>query len=395
MAGVAEKARFYLERSVPQLREWEEKELFTKEEIRSIVKKRNDFEHKILSPGNLPSEWASYAQWEQSLESLRSKRCKRLKIRHLESAHAGQGRVLAIYDRGVNRHPGSAALWREYLAYTAHVNAAKRWRKTMTKALRMMPKNPDMWVTAGRRYASNGDMASARSFFMRGCRFCTKDCTLWVEYARSEMEWLEKIEKKNAKNGGKTIAPPPPANDDDELRLLDSDDEDEEGLPEPSRAEAKVIDKSASQQLQNSPAMDGAIPMAIFEISRKQTFYKPEVAETFFFMFASFQGLSVQSKISQHVLDAMDEQFPNDPSTCNCHLQQPILGVSPYTAEFPRSLGQVLSKLGSYLEATTDRNALEQKTLAWIDGYLGLQNLDEDIRSVLEYARGKLEVSNA
>lgn len=30
MSGVAEKARFYLERSVPQLREWEEKELFTK-----------------------------------------------------------------------------------------------------------------------------------------------------------------------------------------------------------------------------------------------------------------------------------------------------------------------------------------------------------------------------
>lgn len=30
MAGVADKARFYLERSVPQLREWEQKEIFTK-----------------------------------------------------------------------------------------------------------------------------------------------------------------------------------------------------------------------------------------------------------------------------------------------------------------------------------------------------------------------------
>lgn len=30
MPGVAEKARFYLERSVPQLREWEEKEIFSK-----------------------------------------------------------------------------------------------------------------------------------------------------------------------------------------------------------------------------------------------------------------------------------------------------------------------------------------------------------------------------
>lgn len=29
MSGVADKARFYLERSVPQLREWEQKEIFT------------------------------------------------------------------------------------------------------------------------------------------------------------------------------------------------------------------------------------------------------------------------------------------------------------------------------------------------------------------------------
>jgi hypothetical protein len=30
MAGVAEKARFYLERAVPQLREFEEKEIFSR-----------------------------------------------------------------------------------------------------------------------------------------------------------------------------------------------------------------------------------------------------------------------------------------------------------------------------------------------------------------------------
>lgn len=30
MSGVSEKARFYLERSVPQLREWEDKEIFSK-----------------------------------------------------------------------------------------------------------------------------------------------------------------------------------------------------------------------------------------------------------------------------------------------------------------------------------------------------------------------------
>ncbi|KAL7790215.1 U3 small nucleolar RNA-associated protein 6 domain-containing protein [Trichoderma afarasin] len=392
MAGVADKARFYLERSVPQLREWEEKSIFSKDEIRSIVQKRNDFEHRVLSPGNTPSEWSSYAQWEQSVESLRSKRCQRLKLRNLNSAHAGQTRVLSIYDRSVSKHPACGALWREYLAYMAKVKAAKRWRKTMTRALRMMPKDPEMWVVAANRFASDGDMAAARNCFMRGCRFCSSDCTLWLEYARCEMKWLERMEKKKAK--GEKVVAPRPANEDDDLLLLgDSDDEDEDNdlsLPEPSKAQGSVIDKETTQELRSNPAMDGAIPMAIFDISRRQPFFKAEVAEQFYFMFASFSKLSVQPRISQHALDALDEQFPNDPSTCNCHIRQPLLGVSPYTAEFPRGLGVVLQRLGSYLETTTNKTLLEKKTIAWIDAYLQLEDLDQALRTVLEHTKEKL-----
>ncbi|QLI67615.1 U3 small nucleolar RNA-associated protein 6 [Metarhizium brunneum] len=397
MAGVAEKARFYLERSVPQLREWEEKEIFSKEEIRTIVQKRNEHEHRVLSPGNAPSEWSAYVKWEQSLESLRSKRCRRLKIHHLNSAHAGQGRVLSIYERGVNRHPGSRKLWKGYLSYAASIKAAKRWRKTMAKALRMMPTDAEFWVIAGRRSARNGDMAAARGFFMRGCRFCTQDCKLWLEYARSEMEWLVKVDQRKSEKKGVDALRPDRVDDDDELCIADSEDEDEaeDGnmLPEPSRAQAKVIDKQASEQLKSNPAMDGAIPMAIYDISRKQAFFTPEVAESFFTMFASFKALSVEPKISQHVLDSLSEAYPNHPSTCNCYIRQPILGVQTNTAEFPRGLRDVLARLGEKLDVTTDKLELSRKTTAWIDGYLARGGLDDDIRQVLEYTKEKLELS--
>ncbi|KJZ77616.1 hypothetical protein HIM_02793 [Hirsutella minnesotensis 3608] len=394
MAGVADKARFFLERSVPQLREWEDKEIFSKDEIRTIVQKRNDYEHRVLSPGNTASEWSSYAKWEQSLESLRSKRCKRLKIRHLNSAHSGQGRVLSIYDRAVNRHPASGELWREYLAYAASVKAAKRWRKIMTSALRMTPTDADLWIMAGRRSARNGDMASARSFFMRGCRFCTRDCRLWIEYARCEMEWLAKVDKRKSKPGSDPLRPDR-SEDKDELRLIDSDDEsgddeDASRLPEPSKAQADIIDKQASRQLESNPAMDGAIPIAIFDISRKQPFFKPEVAESFLVMLSSFRQVSVQPRVSQHVLDALDAAYPNHPTTCDCHVRQPILGLNPLTAEFPRSLRDVLARLGERLESTTDKEALVQKTVAWIDEYLNIEDLDEGIRKVLEHTKQRV-----
>ncbi|ODA75930.1 hypothetical protein RJ55_08571 [Drechmeria coniospora] len=398
MAGVTDKARFYLERSVPQLREWEEKEIFSKEEIRTIVQKRNDYEHKVLSPGNKPSEWSAFAKWEQSLEALKSKRCRRLKIRHLESAQAGQGRVLSIYERSVNRHPACRELWFEYLAYTASIKATKRWRRTMTNAIRMMPTDADMWIMAGRRSARHGDMAASRSFFMRGCRFCSKDCRLWVEYAKCEMEWLEKVDKRKAKAGkaGKDPLRPDRVEADDELRIVDSDDDDDDDdgrLPQPSMAQSKVIDKQEAEQLKSNPAMDGAIPMAIFDISQKQAFYGPEVAETFFVMLAGFRGVSVQAKVCQHVLDSMDAHFPNDPATGNCHIRRPILGLSPYTAEFPQNMRQVLGQLAERMESTTDRAELVRKTVEWIDEYLALDDLDEGIRAVLEHTKSKVSAA--
>lgn len=231
---------------------------------------------------------------------------------------------------------------------------------------------------------------------MRGCRFCTKDGRLWLEYARAEMEWLEKVDKRRAGKNGNDALRPDRVEDDDELIIGDSDDEEDENgmvLPEPSRAQAKVIDKRAAQQLESNPAMDGAIPMAIFDISKKQAFYDAEVGEQFFELFASFTGVSVQPRISQHALDALDQDYPNHPSTCNSHIRQPIIGVSPYTADFPKNLREVLVRLTKYLEETTDRSELERKTVAWIDGVLALGNLDEGIRAVLEHTKKKVQPS--
>lgn len=261
----------------------------------------------------------------------------------------------------------------------------------------MMPTDAEFWVIAGRRSARNGDMAAARGFFMRGCRFCTQDCKLWLEYARSEMEWLVKVDQRKNEKKGVDALRPDRVDDDDELCIADSEDENEaedgDMLPEPSRAQAKVIDKQASEQLKSNPAMDGAIPMAIYDISRKQAFFTPEVAESFFSMFASFKALSVEPKISQHVLDSLNEAYPNHPSTCNCYIRQPILGVQTNTAEFPRGLRDVLARLGEKLDVTTDKLELSRKTAAWIDGYLAQGGLDDDIRQVLEYTKEKLELS--
>ncbi|KAK3312904.1 U3 small nucleolar RNA-associated protein 6-domain-containing protein [Apodospora peruviana] len=414
MSGVSDKARFYLERAAPQLWEFEQKEIFTKDEIRSLVNKRSDFEHLILAPGTKPTQFLEYVEWERSLDRLRAKRCRRLRI-HNSNSHASEARTFGIFERAVLKHPGCVPLWHAYLDFAAQVKATKRWNRIVTRALRLHPSNASLWALAGRRAAKNGDMERARGHFLRGCRFCTGEATLWVEYARCEMEWLTQVEAKKAGKGlrkgvsaGEAIKATEAIQDGDHIALDDDDSDDEDQqhdddmmiLPDPdsetqigggAKPAPKIFDEEATKNMEQSPALTGAIPMAIFDISKKQRFFGPAAAETFFDMFASFSKLSSQGRIVQHVLGAMTELFPNHASTCSCLVRQPLIGVDVNTPAFPKALRESLARLRAGLDQTDDKKALARKLVSWVEAILAVEGLDEAIRTVLGHTKMSLE----
>ncbi|KAK5630368.1 hypothetical protein RRF57_006083 [Xylaria bambusicola] len=392
MAAIAEKARFYLEQAVPQLREFEAKGIFNPDEIRSLVRKRTDYEHIVLSPGNKAQDWLNYVAWERSLEALRTKRCRRLEIR-ASSKHVGEGRVFGILERAVNRHPGSLQLWKEYLAYATKMRATKRYRKVMTRALRMHPAKSELWVLAGQRSASHGDMHAARGFFMRGSRFCTREPTVWLAYAKSEMEWLAKMEaRKGTKGGAEKAIAEQAEHDDDEIKLGsdDSDDDvDDNGrliMSNPDASAGKnVFDTETTSKLKNNPALDGAIPLAIYDVAKKQAFFNAAVAEQFFDVFAIFTEISVHPRIIQHVLNSMNELYPNDASTSYCYIRQPLIGLNTDDPAYPKALRETLGRIKSTLPTTTNAKALSSKLKSWLETLVSSQDLDSGIHTVLEH----------
>ncbi|KAK3299501.1 U3 small nucleolar RNA-associated protein 6-domain-containing protein [Chaetomium fimeti] len=411
MAGVSDKARFHLERAAPELREFEEKEIFTKDEIRSLVTKRSDYEHLILSPGTKPTDFLSYVAWERSLDRLRAKRSRRLNLQRSSTSRASHARTFGIFERAVLKHPGCVPLWRAYLDFAAHeAAAAKRWRRICTRALRLHPTDAGLWALAGRRAAQGGDMERARAHFLRGCRFCTGDAALWVEYARCEMEWLARVEAKKAGKGvrkGVNVMEAVKATEavqEGDIMLFDDEDEDDSGdeggllLPDPDAqggkmAKAEVFDEEATKKMEQSPALSGAIPIAIFGIAKKQPFFGPAAAETFFDAFAGFGNVSSQGKIVQHVLDTMVELFPNHPCTCSCQIRQPLVGVDVRTAAFPKALRESLARLKSGMEKTQDKKELASKVVAWMDVILATEGLDAAVKTVLEHTKRSLEES--
>uniref|UniRef100_L7IVZ0 U3 small nucleolar RNA-associated protein 6 N-terminal domain-containing protein n=1 Tax=Pyricularia oryzae (strain P131) TaxID=1143193 RepID=L7IVZ0_PYRO1 len=408
MAGVADKARFFLEQAVPQLREFEDKEIFTRDEIRNLVRKRTDFEHRILAPGSKAPDFLAYADWERGLETLRARRCARLGIRQLTHQHAGVGRLGQIHERGVNRDPGSVHMWRSYLEHLSQQGAAKRWRRVATRAVRLHPQDAELWTLVGRRSAANGDMDGARAYFLRGCRFCTKSVFIWVEYARVEMEWLAKVESRG--KGKKALAAlrkEQSADDSDQIKLKDDSDEsddDDDGNMIPDREMAaakalerqqapKLVDEEAVEKLEKSPALGGAIPRAIFDIATKQKFFEATSAEAFFNMFSRFIfTVEPCADLIQHVLDTMMKSFERHPATWDCYIRQPLLPVQDFTtADFPRALRESLGRLTKGLEATDRKSELAGKTLSWVVSLLSKQGLDQSIETVLEMTKKKME----
>ena len=158
----------------------------------------------------------------------------------------------------------------------------------------------------------------------------------------------------------------------------------------PRMIDGVKVDGEAVKDPMTTPALNGAIPLAIFDDARKQSFFSASVAEDFFNMFAAFDQVLCLPKILQHVIDSMMETYPTDSSTHSCFVRQPIIGINPRSSKFPMALASSLDRLKSSKEKASDKGKLSGKVASWMEPILSLDNLDPGIRTVLNHTLRKL-----
>ncbi|KIY02609.1 uncharacterized protein Z520_01074 [Fonsecaea multimorphosa CBS 102226] len=382
MAAASDKARFFLEQSVPELKEYERKGIFSAEEITSIARKRSDFEHKINARGSTPADFARYAEFEMNVDALRRKRVKRLGIK--STAHNGRRRIFFVFDRGTRKHPGDIGLWMEAIDFARKQKAYKKLQEMLTQVLRLHPTKSDLWIHAA-QYAmeENGDVTEARSYMQRGLRFCKGSRAMWLEYARLEMSYIAKIHLRREVlgiNPGNTDQPGP----------LDQGDADENSLRFPRltamdispNSEHDDVDTAALQKLESTPAMNGAIPVAIFDAAMAQ-FHDTKFGWDFFNMLLEYDEIPACGKVADHVATFLLKEHPQSWSSQACHIQLPLVSISPTSPNFPSALRNMLARLK---EARRKSNS--QELVGWAKESLGkilqTSDLDPAIRTVVD-----------
>ncbi|KIW89049.1 uncharacterized protein Z519_10534 [Cladophialophora bantiana CBS 173.52] len=381
MAAASDKARFFLEQSVPELKEYERKGVFSADEITSIARKRSDFEHKINARGSTSADFARYAEFEINVDALRRKRVKRLGIK--STAHNGKRRIFFVFERGTRKHPGDVGLWMEAIDFARKQKAYKKLEEMLTQVLRLHPTKPDLWIHAA-QYAleENGDITEARSYMQRGLRFCKGSRAMWLEYARLEMSYITKIHLRRELLGI-TIRKS------DQPRHAKGRDDDEDLLRLPRLTALDVglnaedeVATSALQNLESTPAMSGAIPVAIFDAGMAQ-FLDPKFGLDFFKMLLDYDDTPTCRKIADHVAVLLMREYPQSWCSQACHIQLPLVSIPHSSPTFPPALRDMLARLK---DARKKTNSLE--LIAWVKGLLEelaqTSDLDPAIRTVAD-----------
>ncbi|CAL5870221.1 uncharacterized protein PFLUO_LOCUS4456 [Penicillium psychrofluorescens] len=378
MSSATDKARFYLEKSVPELKEYERKKIFNKDEISSIIKKRSDFEHKLNARGAQPVDFVRYAEYEMNLEILRKKRVKRLGIR--SAGFNGHRRIFFILDRATRRFQGDINLWVQYIEYARKQKAHKKLSMIFTDALRLHPTNPDLWIYAAKYVLDDhADMTQARSYMQRGLRFCKSARILWVNYAKVEMIYIAKLVARQKILGLDEERPQPTGTgglDDDMIALPQITGED----VAPSEGQnGDEVDQVALQNLNATPALSGAIPLAIFDAAMKHFNNDDGFGFDFYEMVSEFQDVPCLQTILGHVVEVMQASKPASPRTQICYIRFPTAGIPVTSPEFPRALGGSLARLKEFpLDGP-----LANEVMNWLQPVGQTEEVDPSLQKVI------------
>lgn len=354
------------------------------------MKKRSDFEHKLNARGGQPIDFVRYAQYEMNLDLLRRKRVRRMGVR--SAGFSGQRRIFFILDRATRKFHGDIGLWVQYIDYARQQKAYKKLGSIITDALRLHPTNAELWIYAA-QYAldDHADMTQSRSYMQRGLRFCKSSKKLWVHYGKLELIYIAKLVARRRILGldGETESAMP-----DQEEEVHDPEADMIALPKitgedvmPTDSDKNGVDNVALQNLASTPALSGAIPLAIFDSAMKNFNNDDRFGQEFYNMAEEFQEVPCLRTILEHVVEVMRQAKPDSYRTHICYTKVPTAGLSVNSPDFPRALGVSLGRLR---EHGPDRN-LAQEVVAWLQPLLKTEDIDPALQKVLAATVGSAE----
>eukprot|EP00347_Sterkiella_histriomuscorum_P012065 403370024 len=246
---MGDKVDLILEKMTDELQYYLQQELFSKKEVKKIVKERRNQEYKMQRKDATLLFFLDSLQFEKKLDKLRHKR-KRGKVgpegkgnmKIVLMDHSIKKRIMYLYDRAVRKFKENIALQKEYMQYLVESRSFQKLNRVLARSVQIHPHNLDFWlIGVYTELDMRGNLFSSRKLMLQAIRNNPNSAQFYVEYFKYELKFYEKIQQRiQILNGG----------DEEKQKLEDEkkidfimDEEDEEVKSELSINQGNDIEK--------------------------------------------------------------------------------------------------------------------------------------------------------
>lgn len=195
-----------LEEQIPELEDLERKGVFTKAEIKQLVRRRAGYERALRRRAPVKADFLRYIKHEMQCEALRRHRKRKSGFNRRGSNLAGGPsehsivrRIHFIYERALRKFKGDLSLWHGYLDFCKSLGSRKMLSRALAKALALHPTEPALWsYAASWEMESQGNARAARSLMQDGLRYNPRSFHLWLDYFQMELAYAEKLASRRS-----------------------------------------------------------------------------------------------------------------------------------------------------------------------------------------------------
>ncbi|KAI4889138.1 hypothetical protein NFI96_015137 [Prochilodus magdalenae] len=188
-----------LEDRVPGLEQLERVGLFTKKEVKSMLKRSTALEYKLHRSVLSKDDFIAYIQYEINVLELIKKRRARLGY-HFKREEIEFPIIHGIYNvfrKATTKWQEDVQLWLSHVAFAKKWGTKGQLSKVFSSMLAIHPDKPSLWIMAAKCEMEDLDSSeSARHLFLRALRFHPEDKKVYQEYFRMELMHAEKLRKQ-------------------------------------------------------------------------------------------------------------------------------------------------------------------------------------------------------
>lgn len=388
---MSDRVRYYLEGSVKEIQDLKSRGIFEQNELAKIMKRRTEYEHRLLSRKVKPEDFLAYAKYEMQVDKLRQLRIKRLKLGGKKSVSdwSGSRRINFTLERGTKRFPASLKIWMSVVDYAHSKQSVNVVKKALSSMLKLHPTNPEVWVYVAKyQVEQNASVPEARAVLQRGLRINPQSQFLWLEYMRLELIYVAKIMARRKLLGidyarKEEIAENEKPSAEDELTSEDLARANADALRDLPDVNIEVLGDAES-----NPALRGDVALAIFDaglarFSENENIRKEFVRKTLD-LFDQFSSMNRQYLCS-HVFESLHNT--SDPEIESWEVLLPIRYTPATDPSFPDLLRQVFNL---YERSSKSVELKDRMRTALAEKVLEPADVDSNLQKAVQIFFGKL-----